>query len=107
MSSTNFDFSPNGGSPELFRTCDGYFRKSLRHDSDGRHRRERSCIRTFALQQGGSWTENVLHTFEGSPDGSQPEAGLLQGANGKLFGTTFFGGDSDGSGIVFQVAAKH
>lgn len=41
---------------------------------------------------GGAWTETVLHSFAGEPDGSLPEAGLVIGAGGVLYGTTSSGG---------------
>jgi uncharacterized repeat protein (TIGR03803 family) len=40
---------------------------------------------------GGSWTETVLHGFNGS-DGDTPLAGLLADATGALYGTTEWGG---------------
>ncbi len=45
--------------------------------------------------------ETVLHTFS-SPDGQHPYAGLVQDAQGILYGTTGYGGAS-GSGTVFKV----
>jgi uncharacterized repeat protein (TIGR03803 family) len=58
----------------------------------------------FELTPGkGTWTETVLHTFTGAPDGSQPYAGLLMGAGGVLFGTTS-GGGAKGRGTVFRLA---
>jgi len=42
-------------------------------------------------QGGGSWTENVLHLFHGTPDGDTPESRLVL-MNGTLFGTTLLGG---------------
>lgn len=48
-----------------------------------------------------------LHGFTGN-DGSQPLANLIQGADGNFYGTTFYGGSSNGngassnSGTIFQ-----
>jgi uncharacterized repeat protein (TIGR03803 family) len=42
----------------------------------------------------GSWTENVLHSFEGvdAGDGANPNGGLAIDAKGVLYGTTTIGG---------------
>jgi len=50
-----------------------------------------------------SGTESVLYSFAGgSSDGANPEAGLTQGTDGNLYGTTFLGGASN-LGTVFEV----
>jgi uncharacterized repeat protein (TIGR03803 family) len=49
------------------------------------------------------WTETVLYSFKGGNDGSSPESGLISDANGVLYGTTGYGGDS-GRGTVFQLS---
>jgi hypothetical protein len=46
----------------------------------------------------GGWSERVLHTFLGY--GAQPQAGLLRGASGNLYGTAQ-GGTSHG--LVFEI----
>jgi uncharacterized repeat protein (TIGR03803 family) len=55
----------------------------------------------------GAWTEAVLHEFTGSPtDGANPLAGVAL-AGGVLYGTTYFGGNSNctfGCGTVFELA---
>jgi uncharacterized repeat protein (TIGR03803 family) len=50
----------------------------------------------------GSWTETVLYSFTGGPDGSQPFAGITLGANNALYGTTEFDGAS-GYGTVYEL----
>ncbi len=53
--------------------------------------------------QGGQWTETVLHTFTGVPDGAFPGGGLTVDANGELYGTTEEGGTgkcTDGEGTT-------
>jgi uncharacterized repeat protein (TIGR03803 family) len=43
----------------------------------------------------GSWTESVLYSFKGAPDGQEPTAGLVFDAAGNLYGTTEFGGSKN------------
>ena len=102
----SFDFSPNGGSPAysgLVMDASGNLYGTTQTGGTAKN----GVVFELSPQRGGSWTENVLHTFQDSPDGSQPEAGLLLGADGDLYGTTFYGGDSAGSGTVFRITAKH
>jgi uncharacterized repeat protein (TIGR03803 family) len=51
---------------------------------------------------GPGWTESVLYSFTGFPDGSQPETGVLLDENGNVYGTTADGGLGN-SGTVFQL----
>ena len=52
---------------------------------------------------GGAWTETLLHTFTGYPsDGSGPEAGVVIGHDGVLYGTTPIGGASN-KGTDFEL----
>ena len=48
----------------------------------------------------GGWTEKVLHNFNGS-EGYAPN-GLILGASGNLYGTTFLGG-AHRNGTVFKL----
>jgi len=61
---------------------------------------------------GNSWTESVLHDFEGGSDGARPWAGLAHDGQGNLYGTTPAGGigicsgfAGPGCGIVFELSA--
>jgi uncharacterized repeat protein (TIGR03803 family) len=45
----------------------------------------------------------VLYSFKGEADGGNPHGSLLQGKQGKLYGTTVQGGDS-GYGVVFRLS---
>ncbi len=49
-------------------------------------------------------TLNILHSFAEAPDGAYPEAALIQATDGKLYGTTAYGGTSD-YGAAFVVSA--
>jgi uncharacterized repeat protein (TIGR03803 family) len=50
----------------------------------------------------GSWTEKVLHNFGKSEDGAFPFTGMIFGASGHLYGTTY-GGGTEGDGTVFEL----
>jgi uncharacterized repeat protein (TIGR03803 family) len=66
----------------------------------------------FKLTRGsnGAWVETVLHIFVNdsmgkSPDGYNPQTGLVFDAAGNLYGTTQSGGASlNGDGTVFKLA---
>jgi uncharacterized repeat protein (TIGR03803 family) len=75
----------------------------------------------FELSPGpdGAWTETLLYSFAGGPaDGAVPLGGLLMGADGKLYGTTGYGGTSidssacdnkplpNGCGTVFELTPR-
>lgn len=52
---------------------------------------------------GGQWSETVLYTFSGVPDGAFPAGGLVVDPNGDLYGTTQEGGSgkcTDGEGLT-------
>ena len=54
----------------------------------------------FQLTTNGVLTR--LYSFTGTNDGNDPDAALVQGAQGTLFGTTY-GGGSAGNGTVFAI----
>jgi uncharacterized repeat protein (TIGR03803 family) len=47
--------------------------------------------------------EAVLYSFAGTPDGENPEAGLIRDRAGNLYGTTVYGGTGGGFGTVFKL----
>ena len=55
----------------------------------------------FAINRDGSGFA-VLHSFTGSTDGKNPEAGLIEGNDGALYGTTSFA-DSSTRGTIFKL----
>lgn len=71
------------------------------------------CGSVFSLTPpvapGGPWIQTVLHAFVGgNGDGSSPNASLVLGTNGTLYGTTYEGegqpcGDQRGCGTVFEL----
>src|SRR6187551_3378321 len=66
---------------------------------------------SLCLSQGAfAQVFKVLHAFSG-PDGANPEARMVQGADGNLYGTAAFGGfpngcsDVFGCGVIFKIDA--
>ena len=65
-----------------------------------------SCGVVYELSPAGSgWTETVIHSFSGSPDGSVPSGGLIFDAAGNLYGVTWMGGGyySNG-GVLYKLS---
>jgi uncharacterized repeat protein (TIGR03803 family) len=61
--------------------------------------------------EGGIWKETILHDFGAIGDGADPQAGVVFGANGVLYGTTYDGGTPQpypncpgGCGTVFELS---
>ena len=54
---------------------------------------------------GGSWTEQVLHSFGHGTDGANPYATPVFDTAGNLYGTTYQGGATS-KGTVFQLTPK-
>ena len=50
----------------------------------------------YELQRSGNtWTENIVYSFQGPPDGELPGGGVIRDKNGNLFGTTLIGGQNN------------
>jgi uncharacterized repeat protein (TIGR03803 family) len=66
------------------------------------------CGTVFRLapRTDGTWKEQVIHHFTGSPDGAWPYTGVIVDATGNLFGTTASGGGNVGfgDGVVFELS---
>ncbi len=61
--------------------------------------------------QAQTYSVSVLHSFTGPPDGAAPHADVVEDAEGNLYSTTMYGGDSTcnapyGCGTVFKVDAS-
>jgi uncharacterized repeat protein (TIGR03803 family) len=52
---------------------------------------------------GNGWTETVLHTFTGNPDGAGPFSAPIFDAEGNLYGVTYSGGVKN-DGAVYQLS---
>jgi uncharacterized repeat protein (TIGR03803 family) len=56
----------------------------------------------FKITPSGTYT--LLHSFEPSiNEGNQPSSALLQATDGKLYGTTFYGGPYGNDGTIFNI----
>jgi uncharacterized repeat protein (TIGR03803 family) len=61
----------------------------------------------FKLTPSGSgYTESIVYAFEGAPDGAEPYAGLCEGPDGALYGTTLEGGAGEYGGTVFKLTSN-
>lgn len=56
----------------------------------------------FKMQPDGSGY-TILHNFNGVADGSEPEAGLIEGSDGVLYGTTTSGPGNNYGGTAFAI----
>ena len=73
------------------------------------------CGTVFELSpQFSGWAEAVIYDFQGSPDGENPDAGVIFDAAGNLYGTTVGGGANSNQqcvsdsacGTVFELTPK-
>jgi uncharacterized repeat protein (TIGR03803 family) len=64
----------------------------------------RGAVFQLSPSLSGSWTEKILHSFEGTKgsDGDTPNTGLVFGPSGALYGVTNYGGTYN-EGTVFEV----
>jgi uncharacterized repeat protein (TIGR03803 family) len=64
---------------------------------------EGGCGVAYKLtNDGGIWTQTVLHSFTGGDDGSGPGSGLTLDGDGNLYGMTPIGG-AFGVGVIYQL----
>jgi uncharacterized repeat protein (TIGR03803 family) len=61
------------------------------------------CGTVFELTpSNGTWTETILYSFKGIPDGAVPFSGPIVDAEGNVYGTTVFGGKYH-PGVVYEI----
>jgi uncharacterized repeat protein (TIGR03803 family) len=53
----------------------------------------------------GEWDFRLLYSFHGQPDGSFPYGALLRASSGKIYGTTYYGGEN-GIGSVYELSPR-
>lgn len=94
---------PNG----LVRASDGLFYGTTLQGGSACSEAPEGCGTIFSVTLSGALT--TLYSFcarTGCADGYSPSAGLIQGSDADLYGTTYFGGGADSSGTVFKIAAN-
>jgi uncharacterized repeat protein (TIGR03803 family)/T5SS/PEP-CTERM-associated repeat protein len=92
-------FYPVGG---LVQGCDSNFYGTT-YEGGTNSCGEYGCGAVFRISPSG--TETDLHYFGSSPDdGVNPAAGLVQGSDGNLYGTTTSGGT--GGGMAFRISTN-
>jgi len=85
---------------------------SMTYEGGGTSCGGQGCGVVFELSPAGngSWTETIIHTFAGSPDGGYPNGNLIFDNAGNLYGTTALGGDSTycsgGCGTAFELSPQ-
>ena len=104
----NFANGADGGEPEaglsMDRAGNFYGTASTGGNSSGAcsYHNPRGCGTVFKLSRKGSgWVFTPIYTFSGS-DGANPQARVIIGPDGTLYGTTTYGGDSN-EGTVFNL----
>ena len=107
----NFCALPNckdGSQPEagVMQDTDGNFYGTTEYGGTGTACGYLGCGTVFKITPGGTLT--TLYSFCSQPwcsDGSLPQGGLVEAADGKLYGTTAFGGVTlAGAGTVFRIS---
>ncbi len=93
--------NPNG---KLVQGNDGNFYGVTQNGGNGGNNNNRGVGTVFRISPSG--VETNLYSFQFSPDGGYPYAGLVQGNDGNLYGTTSSGGTNGNSGFgtVFRIS---
>ena len=104
----NFTNGQDGGEPwaglSMDRDGNLYGTASTGGNTSGTcsYRNPHGCGTVFKLSRKGSgWVFTPIYTFSG-PDGRNPQARVIIGPDGSLYGTTTYGGDFD-EGTVFNL----
>jgi uncharacterized repeat protein (TIGR03803 family) len=103
---TLYSFSGNDGAnpvAKLVQGSDGYFYGTTANGGTN------NFGTVFKISTNGALTS--LHSFTGTNDGADPNAGLVQGSDGYFYGTTYDGGEYTnqygyGYGTVFRISTN-
>lgn len=69
------------------------------------HRVLVGCGTVFELTRSGNkFSESVLYAFQNTPDGANPEGGVVIDSNGNLLGPTYSGGNAEGT--IFSISSN-
>ena len=99
----NFTGGTDGGEPYKGVTLDKHGNLYGTAVTGGGGSCEGGCGVAYKLtNNGGTWTQSVIHQFTGGDDGSGPGSGLTLGSGGTLYGVTPTGG-ANGMGVIFQI----
>ena len=99
----NFTGGADGGEPYKGVTLDAQGNLYGTAVTGGGGSCEGGCGVVFKLtNNGGTWTQSVIHTFTGGSDGSGPGSPVSLDKSGNVYGTTPTGGGK-GMGVVYQL----
>ncbi len=106
----NFAGGQDGATPMAGLTADGagnLYGTAADGGNSGGNCNASGCGTVFRLSNRNSgWVLTPLYSFVGGEDGANPEANVVIGSDGSLFGSTYLGGgtcDGDGCGTIFNL----
>jgi uncharacterized repeat protein (TIGR03803 family) len=92
----------DGGAPAAILAIDSHGVLYGTTDFGGASDRGTVFSMTPPASPGGTWSETVLYSF-GGDGGGEPNGGVLLGPTGVLYGSTRYGGSTNG-GVVYALA---
>src|SRR5438067_9606317 len=103
----SFTGGPDGGEPYKGVTLDAQGNLYGTAVTGGSGSCEGGCGVAYKLtNNGGAWTQEVIHPFTGGDDGSGPGARLTVDRNGNIYGMAPTGG-AYGAGTIYKIRRVH